>query len=99
MVCVLQVQNNFASTATGPISKVTGFVYSNKTPEWETFIGSPIVNFSLCTKFVLICSKDCTVRFLNVRTGIPVLPILNMPSPVIQSVFVRSKCIAFEILL
>lgn len=74
---------------------MTGFV-SNKTPEWETYIGSPVVNFSLCAKFVLICSKDCTVRFLDVRNGTPVLPILHMPSPVIQSVFVCNKFNRFD---
>lgn len=66
---------------------------SSKIPEWETYIGSPVVNFSLCAKYVLICSKDSTIRFLNVRTGTPALPILHMPSPVIISVFV---CIKLE---
>lgn len=82
-----QVQNNFTTTPAGPICKVTG-MYANKSPEWETYIGSPVVNFCLCSKYVLLCSKDCTVRFLDVRNGTAVLPILHMPSPVIQCVFV-----------
>lgn len=89
-ISISKVQNNFTSTAAGPICKVIGFG-SNKLPEWETYIGSPVVNFSVCAKYVLICSKDCTVRFLDIRKGTPVLPILHMPSPVIQSVFVSSK--------
>lgn len=81
-----QIQNNFTNTSAGPICKVTG-ILSNKI-EWETFIGSPVVNFCMCSKYVLICSKDCTNRFIDIRTGIAVLPILHMPSPVIQCVFV-----------
>lgn len=47
------------------------------------------MNFCLCAKFVLICSKDCTLRFLDIRNGTAIFPILHMPSPVIQCVFVR----------
>lgn len=50
-------------------------------------IGSPVVKFELCAKYVLVCSINGTIRFLNTETGTPLLPILHMPSPVIQAVF------------
>ncbi|XP_031624833.1 protein HIRA homolog [Contarinia nasturtii] len=81
----IKIHNNFSTTSSGPICKVTGII-SNKI-EWETFIGSPVVNCSLSAKYVLICSKDCTIRFLHIKNGTPVLPIMHMPSPVIQCVF------------
>ncbi|XP_055300313.1 protein HIRA homolog [Sitodiplosis mosellana] len=81
----VKIQNSFTSTSAGPICKVIGFVLNK--PTWETYIGSPVVNFCLCAKYVLICSKDSTIRFLEIQNGIAVLPILQMPSPVIQCVF------------
>lgn len=55
---------------------------------WELFIGSPIVNFSCCTKFVLLCCFDGTIRFLSIKTGILILPVISLPTPAVLSAFV-----------
>lgn len=80
-----QVKNGFMQTQAGPLSKITGTMTSS---QWETYIGSPVVNFCLCAKYILICSLDCTLRFLDIRNGTPILPTLHMAKPAIQCVFV-----------
>lgn len=84
----IKVQNNFTTTPLGPICKLTS---SSPDHPWETYIGSPVVNFCLCAKYVLVCSLDCTLRFLDLRNGTSVMPILHIPGAAIQSVFVSSE--------
>lgn len=79
------MQNGLVHTQAGNISKVTRKTVHN---QWDTYIGSPVVNFGVCAKYVLICCLDCSVRFLDIRNGTPILPTLHMPKPVVQSVFV-----------
>jgi protein HIRA/HIR1 len=62
---------------------------------WEIFIGSPVVNFCLCAKYALFCSSDGNIRFVDIKSGVLVLPVLKLFTPAIQSVFV-SLIIAFK---
>lgn len=82
----IEILNGNVSTAYGPLAKVT--CVSAKTKCWEIFVGSPIVNFSVCAKYVLVCCMDGTIQFVDVKTGVAVLPKLRMFSPAIQCVFV-----------
>lgn len=85
----IQVANSAIKSPYGMLSRV--FCISNATPGntvWEIFLGSSVVNCSACSKHVIICCQDGTVRFINLRTGVLTLPILNMPTSVIQSAFV-----------
>lgn len=56
---------------------------------WEMFVGSPVVIFCLCAKYVITCSIDGTIRFLNIRNGILVLPTIKIPTAGVQCAFVR----------
>lgn len=58
---------------------------------WEIFIGSPVVNVCLSSKYVLACSIDGTLRFLDIQTGILVLPIVKLPTAAVQCSFVRDR--------
>lgn len=57
---------------------------------WEIFIGSPVVNVCLSSKYVLACSIDGTLRFLDIQTGILVLPIVKLPTAAVQCSFVSA---------
>lgn len=57
-------------------------------PIWEIFVGSPVVNFCLSPNYVLACSFDGTLRFLDIKTGILVLPIVKLPTAAVQCGFV-----------
>lgn len=85
----VEILNGNVSTAYGPLAKIT--CSSAKTKAWELFVGSPIVNFSLCAKYALICCLDGTIQFIDIRTGVAVLPKLKMLSPAVQCVFVSSN--------
>lgn len=85
----VEILNGNVSTAYGPLAKIT--CSSAKTKAWEVFVGSPIVNFSLCAKYALACCLDGTIQFIDIRTGVAVLPKLKMLSPAVQCVFVSSN--------
>lgn len=85
----VEVLNGNVSTAFGQLAKVS--CVTAKTKSWELFAGSPIVNFCLCAKYVLVCCLDGTVQFVDIKTGLAVLPKLKMLSPAVQCVFVRSN--------
>ncbi|XP_037920410.1 protein HIRA homolog [Hermetia illucens] len=83
----VHVHNGNVTTTLGPLSKVTCWALGANEKLWETLIGSPIVNFSLCAKYVLLCSQDGTIRFLHIRTGINALPILHLATAATQCAF------------
>lgn len=85
----VEVLNGNVNTAYGQLAKIS--CITAKTKSWELLAGSPIVNFCLCAKYVLICCLDGTIQFVDIKTGLAVLPKLKMLSPVVQCVFVRSK--------
>lgn len=82
----VDILNGNVSTAYGALAKVT--CVTAKTKAWELFVGSPIVNFSLCAKYVLICCLDGTIQFVDIKTGIGALPKMKMLTPAVQCVFV-----------
>ncbi|XP_059615006.1 protein HIRA homolog [Phlebotomus argentipes] len=84
----IQVANAGVKSPFGMLSRV--FCCPIATPTktaWEIFLGSSVVNCSACTKCVIVCCSDGTVRFINARTGILTLPIINMPTAIVQSAF------------
>lgn len=81
----VQVLNDSASTPIGSLTKITCntiIVPGNPKRNWEIFIDSPIVCFSCCTKYVLTCSIDFSIRFLDAACGTLLLPVLCLSSPV-----------------
>uniref|UniRef100_A0A1B0CV75 Protein HIRA n=1 Tax=Lutzomyia longipalpis TaxID=7200 RepID=A0A1B0CV75_LUTLO len=84
----VQVTNAAVKSPFGVLSRI--FCCPTATPTkiaWEMFVGSAVVNCSACSKHVIACSSDGTVRFINVRTGTLTLPIINMPTAIVQSAF------------
>lgn len=89
----VKATNGFVNTAYGPLCKME--CTSVKSPSnvfWEFFIGSPVVNFCLSAKYALICSCDGSIRFVDIKTGVLVLPALKLFTPAVQCVFVSSNC-------
>lgn len=85
----VKANNNSATTPFGPLCKITCLSARIRNQQlWESYVGSQVVHFSLCAKYVLICSIDGNIRFLDIKNGVLVLPILKLITPAIQSVFV-----------
>lgn len=92
MLLFFQAVNNNASTTFGPLCKVEcAFGKHQRNTLWEMYVGSPVVNFSLSAKYVLICSQDGTIRFVDIKNGILTLPVIKLFSPAILSVFVSKS--------
>lgn len=89
----VEILNENVNTAFGALAKIT--CVTARTKSWEIFAGSPIVNFSLCAKYVMVCCLDGTIQFVDIKTGVAVLPKLKMLSPAVQCVFV-SSCMAMR---
>lgn len=87
----IEFVNGNASTAWGPLAKIT--CVSDRIKRWELYVGSPIVNVSVCAKFVLICCADGTIQFIDINSGDSVFPKLKMLSAAIQCVFVSSLAV------
>ncbi|XP_073830443.1 histone cell cycle regulator-like protein [Musca autumnalis] len=82
----VHVANGAVQTATGPLARVTAIrLVSGKM--WETFVGSPIVNFNFCLKCVMLCSLDGSMRLLDLMNGNPLLPVITLSTPAIQCAF------------
>lgn len=87
------VTNNDASTAYGPICKIICKTTKERNKQlWEKFIGGNVVNVSICARYVLVATNDGSLHFLNINTGIAILPIMKLITPAIQSAFV-SICV------
>ncbi|GAB0093518.1 Protein HIRA [Sergentomyia squamirostris] len=84
----IQVVNGAIKSPYGQLSRV--FCCPIATPTkvtWEIFLGSSVVNCSTCLKYVIVCCSDGTVRLINARTGVLNMPIINMPTGIVQSAF------------
>ncbi|XP_005185911.2 protein HIRA homolog [Musca domestica] len=82
----VHVANGAVQTATGPLARVTAIrLVSGKL--WETFVGSPIVNFNFCLKCVMLCSLDGSMRLMDLMNGNPLMPVITLSSPAIQCAF------------
>lgn len=93
----VQIMN--AATVTkmyGPLCRLSCSAYF--TPNkiiWDKFVGSPIVNACVSAKYVLVCCVDGTLHFLDIRTGILVLPIVKLASAAVQCSFVSDIFLVF----
>lgn len=87
----VQVTNDAYKTPFGQMSKVVCMnmqqAQSGDRKLWEVTVGSAISSFSICTKFVLIGAMDGTVRFLHIKDGQLLVPILNQASPIFSTAF------------
>lgn len=86
----IQVTNGAVKTGYGPLGKVVANLLSLPRADkklWETVVGSPVSSFSVSRKYVLLCTMDGSIRFLDILNGSPVLPIISLTSPVVHSTF------------
>jgi hypothetical protein len=92
----IQVMNDAHKTNFGNLSRVVCLNVSSNQQQlqgsdrkaWEVTIGSPVSSFSVCSRFVLIGAMDGSVRFIHIKDGRLVVPILNQASPVLLTAFV-----------
>lgn len=91
-----QVYNDHISSAHGKICRIICYNLLLQIDKkiWEIFVGSPVCSFAVCSKFVLLCSMDGTVRILDVKTGSFVFPVLHMTSPCVHSTFSNNSKLA-----
>uniref|UniRef100_A0A1B0G8R1 Protein HIRA n=1 Tax=Glossina morsitans morsitans TaxID=37546 RepID=A0A1B0G8R1_GLOMM len=82
----VHVHNGCVHTATGLLAKVTAYRL-NVGKLWETYVGSPIVNFNFCSKCVMLCSLDGSMRLLDLHTGSIIMPAISLTTAVIQCAF------------
>ena len=92
----IQVINDSYKTAFGNLSRVACMNINHQQQIddrkiWEITVGSAISSFSVCTKYVLVGSMDGSVRFINIKNGRLVMPVLNQASPILLTGFV-SHC-------
>lgn len=90
----VQVMNDAHKTSFGNLSRVVCMNCSTNQPQgsdrksWEVLTGSPISSFSVCCKYVLVGAMDGTVRFMHIKDGRLVVPILNQASAILLTAFV-----------
>ncbi|KAI8116695.1 HIRA-like protein [Lucilia cuprina] len=82
----VHVSNGCVPTNNGLLAKVTAFRLATG-KLWETFVGSPVVNFNFCLKCVMLCSLDGSMRLLDLQTGSPLMPIISLTTAAIQCAF------------
>lgn len=84
----VKISNATTNTSFGSLSLITCNNLNNKNELWKVNVGSSIVNFCLSQKYVLACSLNGTLRFLDIKTGICVFPVIKLPTAAVQSAFV-----------
>lgn len=95
-LCVLisqlayQVVNAWLSSGFGPLSKLSA-VNSTRATVWEIFIGSAVNKFCVSANYVLTCSVDGTLRFLDIKTGALLMPIIKLSCIAVQCSFVSNN--------
>lgn len=90
----IQVTNGAYKTGYGALCRISGHLVSLPRSDkhiWNSVIGSPVVSLALSKKYVVFCSLDGSIRYLDIRTGSPVLPVLSLTSPVVHCTF-SSSC-------
>ncbi|XP_055592877.1 protein HIRA homolog isoform X2 [Uranotaenia lowii] len=86
----IQIANNSIKSGYGALCRIVGNLLSVPRADkkvWETVIGSPVVSVAVSRKNVLLCSLDGGIRFLDIGTGSPLLPVISLTSPVVLSCF------------
>lgn len=84
----VKINNTATNTSFGSLSQITCNNLQTKNELWKINVGSSVVNFSLSQKYVLACSANGTLRFLDIKTGICILPVMKLPTAAVQSAFV-----------
>ncbi|KAH8396225.1 hypothetical protein KR222_005671, partial [Zaprionus bogoriensis] len=94
----LHVQNGHLKTDYGMVAKVTALL--SREQLWEMYVGSPVITVHLCSKYVMLCSLDGSMRLLAMQTGCPIIPTISLNgnalhcafSPDNQMVGVMTEC-------
>lgn len=84
------VTNGSIKTGYGMLCRVVGNLLTVPRQDkkiWETVIGSPVVCFAVSRKHVVFCSMDGSIRFVDIQTGSPILPVMSLTSPVLHCSF------------
>lgn len=89
----IQVINDSYKTAFGNLSRVACMNINQQQQiddrkVWEVTVGSGISSFSVSAKYVLIGAMDGSVRFVNIKNGRLLMPVLNQASPILLTGFV-----------
>lgn len=93
----VKITNATTNTSFGSLSLIACNNIQSKTELWKLNVGSSIVNFCLSQKYVLACSLNGTIRFLDLKTGICVFPVIKLPTAAVQSAFVRLSTSIFAL--
>ncbi|KAH8387990.1 hypothetical protein KR093_010789, partial [Drosophila rubida] len=81
----IYVQNGHLKTGYGMVAKVTAQL--SREQLWEMYVGSPVINVNLCSKYVMLCSLDGSMRLLSMSTGCPVFPAISLNSAALHCAF------------
>ncbi|XP_030245750.1 protein HIRA homolog isoform X2 [Drosophila navojoa] len=81
----IHVQNGHLKTGYGMIAKVTAQL--SREQLWEMYVGSPVINVNLCSKYVMLCSLDGSMRLLDMPTGCPIIPAISLNSVAVHCTF------------
>ncbi|XP_062130729.1 protein HIRA homolog [Drosophila sulfurigaster albostrigata] len=81
----IYVQNGHLKTGYGMVAKVTAQL--SREQLWELYVGSPVINVNLCSKYVMLGSLDGSMRLLAMSTGCPVFPAISLTGSVIHCTF------------
>ncbi|KAL7743061.1 hypothetical protein ACLKA6_005804 [Drosophila palustris] len=81
----IHVQNGHLKTGYGMVAKVTAQL--SREQLWEMYVGSPVINVNLCSKYVMLCSLDGSMRLLAMSTGCPIFPAISLTSAAVHCAF------------
>lgn len=81
----IHVQNGHLKTGYGMVAKVTAQL--SREQLWEMYVGSPVINVNLCSKYVMLCSLDGSMRLLAMQTGCPIFPAISLTSAAVHCAF------------
>ncbi|XP_032594146.1 protein HIRA homolog isoform X2 [Drosophila grimshawi] len=81
----IHVQNGHLKTGYGMVAKVTAQL--SRELLWDMYVGSPVINVNLCSKYVMLCSLDGSMRLLAMQTGSPVFPAITLTSAALHCTF------------
>ncbi|XP_030379008.1 protein HIRA homolog [Scaptodrosophila lebanonensis] len=81
----IHVQNGHLKTTYGLVAKVSAFTLRERL--WETYVGSPVVNVNLCSKYVMLCSLDGSMRLVSMETGCAVFPAISLTTTAVHCAF------------
>lgn len=81
----LYVQNGHLKTDYGMVAKVTAQL--SREQLWDMYLGSPVITVHMCSKYVLLCSLDGSMRLLAMQTGCPIIPTISLNGTALHCAF------------